>query len=235
MRPIPRSTSIPVALLAFVMGCPLATAQTVVIPNTDRGWYGETGFHNPGNPNYVVGDSRGVLPGLNSDSRNFFVFDLSSVTQPIASATLALSVPSFLAGPGYSSGDANENYELHDVVTPIATLVGGTGGVAAHSDLGGGVVYGNRTMTAADMGAVVEIPLNAAAISALDTASGLIGIGGSLTTLDGLANSEFTFGSSGSVTDTTELRITLVPEPSSALLCLAGIVGTQLRRKRTAL
>jgi hypothetical protein len=87
-------------------------------------------------------------------------------------------------------------------------------------------------MTAADMGSVVEIPLNAAAISALDAATGLIGIGGSLTTLDGLANNEVAFGSSGNPTDITELRITLVPEPSSLLLCLAGIFGTQLRRRR---
>ena len=40
-------------------------------------------------------------------------------------------------------------------------------------------------MTAADMGSVVEITLNSAAIAALDAATGLIGIGGSLTTLDG--------------------------------------------------
>ncbi len=85
-------------------------------------------------------------------------------------------------------------------------------------------------MTAADLSSVVEITLNAAAISALNGATGLIGIGGSLTTLDGLPNNEFTFGSSGNATDTTELRITLVPEPSSVSLCLAGIFGTLLLR-----
>ena len=159
------------------------------------------------------------------------MFDLSSITQPIASAKLALSVLSSVGGAGYNSVDPSENYELHDVTTSIATLLNGTGGVAAHTDLGSGVVYGNRTMTAADLSSVVEITLNAAAISALDGATGLIGIGGSLTTLDGLANNEFTFGSSGNATDTTELRITLVPEPSSALLCLAGIFGTHLRRR----
>ena len=48
-------------------------------------------------------------------------------------------------------------------------------------------------MTAADNGSVVEITLNSSAIAALDAATGLIGIGGSLTTLDGLANDEHTF------------------------------------------
>jgi hypothetical protein len=214
-----------VALFAFVMCCcPFATAQTVVF--TDRGQYSNTGFHNPTNPNYVVGD------GFGNEFRNFFVFDLSSVVQPIASAKLALFVPSAQTGPGYNSADPSENYELHDVTTSLATLTGGTGGVAAFTDLGGGVVYGSRTMTAADQGTVVEITLNAAAIAQLDAATGLIGIGGSLTTLDGVPNAEFTFGSSGSVGDISELRLTLVPEPSNAIICIAASLAL-IRRVRS--
>src|SRR4051812_21341022 len=86
-----RRTRILISLFVLVMSSRFATAQTVVIPNTDRGHYSETGFHNPTNPNYVVGDSGGFDFG-DRDDRNFFVFDLSSVTQPIASAKLALSV-----------------------------------------------------------------------------------------------------------------------------------------------
>jgi hypothetical protein len=103
-----------------------------------------TGNHQPETHNYFVGDRFGV----GRDFRNFFVFDLAGVTQPIASAKLALFVP-ILPEPGYESPDPSENYELHDVVTPFATLLDGTGGVAAHADLGSGVVYGSRTMTAA--------------------------------------------------------------------------------------
>ena len=220
-----------IAIFTFVINCPLARAQTVVIPHTDRGQYSDTGFHNPSNPNYVVGDVSFFGPSV---TRNFFVFDLASVVQPIASAKLVLFVPSSLAGPGYSSSDPSENYELRDISTSIATLVAGTGGVAAYTDLGGGVVYGSRTMTAADMGTVVEITLNPAAIAALDSATGLIGIGGWLTTLDGVANSEFTFGSSGSIGDTTELRLTLVPEPSAlSLLGIGAISLLGTRRKAT--
>src|SRR6266480_4071408 len=165
MRRFTGCVSILIAIFTFVINCPLATAQTVVIPHTDRGQYSNTGFHNPSNPNYVVGGD-----SFSSVYNNFFVFDLSGVTQPIASAKLALYVPSALAGPGYNSPDASENYELHDVTTSIATLVAGTGGVPAHTDLGSGVVYGNRTMTAADMGNVIEVTLNAAAITDLDAA-----------------------------------------------------------------
>jgi hypothetical protein len=87
-------------------------------------------------------------------------------------------------------------------------------------------------MTAADNGSVVEINLNSAAIAALDAATGLIGIGGSLTTLDGLANNEYTFGWTNNETETTQLRLTLVPEPSSVLLCLTAIFATLMRRQR---
>ena len=105
--------------------------------------------------------------------------------------------------------------------------------MAAYTDLGSGVVYGSRTMTATDMGTLVEITLNPAAIAALDSATGLIGIGGSLTTLDGVVNSEFTFGSSGGPTDTTELRLTLVPEPSTLLLLAVPAISLLGCRKRT--
>ena len=172
-----------ISLLMVLVECSLVSAQTVVINYTDRGSYTETGFHNPSNPNYVVGDSRGFI-GACGDCRNFFVFDLSSVVQPIASAKLALFVPSSLSGPGYVSADPSENYELHDINTSIGTLLAGTGGIAAHTDLGTGVVYGSQTMTAADMGSVVEITLNPAAVAALDSATGLVGIGGFFTTLD---------------------------------------------------
>src|SRR6476659_6364715 len=168
-------------LLIISLACPIVSAQTVVINYTGRGWYDTTGSHNPFNDNYVVGDTRGY--GLCSattcfnDYRNFFVFVLSVVTQPIASAKLALNVPV----AAFESSDPSENYELHDVITPIATLIDGTGGVSAHADLGSGVVYGSRTMTAADMESVVEITLNSSAVSALNSTHGLFGIGGSLT------------------------------------------------------
>jgi hypothetical protein len=224
-------------ILLVVFSGSLASAQTVIIPHTDRGWYEETGFHSPSNANYIVGDGRGpgCLPCL-QDYRNFFVFDLASVVTPIASAKLAVYVPNSPAqlGPGYISGDPSENYELHDVVTSISTLVDGTGGVAAHTDLGSGIVYGSRTMTSVDIGSMVEITLNSSAIAALDAATGLIGIGGSLTTLDALANNElvFTWSNTGNTaTPNTELRLTLVPEPSTLLLLGIGAISLLGYRK----
>ena len=82
-------------------------AQTSVVTFTDRGWYdaaGNGGRHGPIYSSYPVGDN--FFP-----YRNFFVFDLSGVSQQIASAKLALSVPS-AAENGFVSADPSENYEL---------------------------------------------------------------------------------------------------------------------------
>jgi PEP-CTERM motif len=217
-------------LLSGLLYCPSALAQTVVINYTDRGWYAPTGFHDPSNLNYGVGDVRGPSCGVTcyADIRNFFVFDLAGVTQPISSAKLELSVP---IGRGYVSPDPSENYELHDVITPIATLVDGTGGVAAHADLGSGVVYGSRMMTAGDNNTVVGITLNSSAIAVLDAATGLIGIGGSLTTLDDLPNDEYTFAYPTTTDSIAQLRLTLVPEPSTLLLLGIGAISLLGYRK----
>ena len=61
MRQTIARVSMLVALVTFLIDCQLVSAQTVVIPHSDRGWYAETGFHNPSNSNYVVGDSRTFL------------------------------------------------------------------------------------------------------------------------------------------------------------------------------
>jgi hypothetical protein len=218
-------------LLFFLVLAPITSAATVEINYTHRGWYDITGFHNTFNDNYAVGDDRGGgLCGPTTcfnDYRNFFVFDLSGVTQQISSAKLALNVP--LAA--YESSDSSENYELHDIITPIAVLIDGTGGLAAHADLGSGVVYGSRTMTAADMASVVEITLNSSAVSALNSTHRLFGIGGSLTTLDDLANNEYTFGVTN-FEKISQLRLTLVPEPSTLLLL--AISATSLLGYRKA-
>ena len=216
-----------IALVTIEINYQSVAAQTVVIPFTDSGWYNQDGVHTPSNPNYLVGEFYDTY-------RNFFVFNLASVTQPIASAKLALSVPSQLEGAGYYSSDPSEDYELYDVTTPITTLVG-FGGVAAYNDLGSGVVYGSRTMTSADIGTVVEITLNASAIAALDAATGLIALGGSITTLDDFpGNYEFAFGISANPTNIRELRLTLVPEPSTPLLLGIGAISLVGSRKRRA-
>jgi hypothetical protein len=206
--------------------CNSSSAETAFLYSTDGGWYSVQGVHEPDNTNFVVGDNRqgNCMPDVycQDDFRNFFVFDLASVTQTIASAKLAIYVQTF--PDGYKSADPSENFEVHDVTTSIASLVAGTGGVAAHADLGTGVVYGNRLMTAADMGKTVEITLNSSAIAAMNSTHGLFAIGGSLTTLNPsiTTQGEIVFGASGGP---QQLRLTLVPEPSTLLLLAFGAIS----------
>jgi PEP-CTERM motif len=86
-------------------------------------------------------------------------------------------------------------------------------------------------MTAADNATVVEITLNSSAIAALDAATGLIGLGGSITTLDDLANNEFIFAYSEIGNEITQLRLTLVAEPSTILLLGIGAISLLGYRK----
>lgn len=233
------STTTLLALFALSLGSASAPAQTVLLSATNRGYYDNTGGRSPqsATSNYSAGDARGLPPcgQCTNDIRNFFVFDLSGVTQPILSAQLELFMPG-PPTPGWinSTSSGSEGYELHDVVTPIANLLDGTGGVANHADLGSGVVYGSRTMTPDDMGTVVIIPLNAASIAALDAATGLFGFGGSVTTLDGTASTELVFTNTGSQLpiETTQLRLTVVPEPATLILSLAGIFFLPMRGNR---
>jgi hypothetical protein len=86
-------------------------------------------------------------------------------------------------------------------------------------------------MTAADMGSVVEITLNSSAIAAMNATHGLFGLGGSVTTLDALANNEVVFAWTNSGTELTELRLTLVPEPSALMLLATGVISLLVSKK----
>jgi hypothetical protein len=85
--------------ILFVCNYSIAFAQTIAIKDTNRGYYRSDGVGGT-TVNYIAGDSRGVNgPAFFADLRDFFVFDLSTATQPIVSAKLALFVP---ADDGYS-------------------------------------------------------------------------------------------------------------------------------------
>ncbi len=220
--------------LAVLLVCATAqNAAAITIDATDRGWYGDNGVHNTSVLNYLAGDCDGgtCVAGTNTgidDFRNFFVFDLSGVTGPITAATLILhntdgttQFPNFV---GFFSDVGSETYLVNEVSTSIASLIAGTGGVAAFTDLGIGATFGTFTATSAANGTFVEINLNSAAIAAMNLASGLFAFGGSITTLNGFPDEEtlFAFSDAGNLSD-TQLELTVVPEPSTALLLAAGI------------
>ncbi len=70
----------------------------------------------------------------------------------------------------------------------------------------------------------MEIELNSAAIDAMNLASGLFAFGGTVTTLNSVADEEtlLAFSDAGILSD-TQLELTVVPEPGAALLLAAGV------------
>ncbi len=182
------------AILAAVSAAVPASAQVVTLDAVDSGFYEWTGDHSPSNQNYIAGN----IGNSYGEFRDFVVFDLSGVTAPITEARLELYNPGQVpdGGDGYFSADPTETYVAYEVVTPVATLVaGGTGLTTVFDDLGGGVVLGSVDVSAADNGTVVQVPLNADALSALNGADGLWAVGGTLDTMTG-ARKEYVFGRS---------------------------------------
>ncbi|MFM6203718.1 MAG: Calx-beta domain-containing protein, partial [Dolichospermum sp.] len=170
------------------------TGGTITLNAADTGWYDSTGFHGPTNTNYFAGDDN-VSPKL---FRNWFTFNLPTLTAPIISAQLRVNTYD------YDSPQTSETYQLQEVTTAVPTLTaGGSGKTAIYADLGDGATYGSRTYTNADDNQFRTIDLNAAAISALTAKSGqAFALGGLLTTLDTIDNSEYVFGfSNGNVGD----------------------------------
>jgi hypothetical protein len=110
---------------------------------------------------------------------------------------------------GYSSPDATEALQIHQVSTSITTLANGTGGTAAYTDLGDGVVYGGpHSVSASDNGTYIAVPLNATfANIAAQNAGASIALGGALTTLSGAGANEFVFAYTDNDLPDTQLVI----------------------------
>ncbi|MGF1457776.1 MAG: hypothetical protein ACFBSG_01980 [Leptolyngbyaceae cyanobacterium] len=105
--------------------------------------------------------------------RAYFVFDVSTISSPIASGKLKLMNKRY-----YSSANS-EAIALYDVNTPVASLVGGVQQPEIFDDLGEGTVYGNATVFATppqnDFDNVVEeffeVTLTSAAIQDINQAA----------------------------------------------------------------
>ncbi len=179
---------------ASTFGIPAAASASVtildndtpatIIEATDTGWYTNSGNHDPTNTNYLVGDDS---PNDDLLYRNWMSFQLPKFTQPVTSAKLLINA---------FGVSGSETYQLQDVITPVARLrAGGTSKTAIYRDLGNGKIYGRRNFTAADSNNVVAINLNSNLVAALNAKSGqAFAMGGLITTLDNVDNSEYVYG-----------------------------------------
>ena len=150
--------------------------QTFTVNIFDSGWYRADGFHGSTNNNYYVGQELWCCVN-NHDFpmgyRDFFAFNLPSITGTILSATLYANNSTVGAG-------TPRTFTLFDVSTAMSTLLaGGTGLGSIYTDLGSGTSYGSVTLSSVAVNPVV-VTLNAQGLAAIQSKLGnQFAIGGS--------------------------------------------------------
>ncbi len=198
-------------------------ATVIEVSNSDSGWYDSTGRHISINGNYIAGNLSGRT------YHNFFVFDISGVSDTVTSATLKLFTHKVTA---------SATYNLFDVTTPISSLVtGGLGLVSTYNDLGNGSSYGSLDLLSSQDRQFVQINLNSNAISAINLAGGLFAIGGTYSPNN---RSQYAFGNSYFNPNNKLIlntAATSVPEPAGLALSSLGLLASIgfSRRKKVAL
>ena len=195
------SSAIPQQVLGTLANTPGITALTA----TNVGAWDSTGAHS------TNGTTNTYIAGIDGTKtyRDFVVFSLASVTQPILSATLELINPT----EGYSSADPSETLSLFDVSTAIATLrSSGSGQIAIYNDLGSGVNFGQQTILSSSNNFTQYISLNAAALADLNSKLGSqFAMGGALTSLSGTATQRV-FGNANGYPATLDIQFAPPPD-----------------------
>jgi hypothetical protein len=223
---------VPLSVISGLGGAVPSAGATTLLDAAARGWYIESGGVNgaAADNNYLAGDCGGAsCQGVHTDARDWFEFDLSGISGAVTSAVLLLDVPSG-SPPGYDSDAAtSETYVLFDIALGnVGSL--GTPSAAIWADLGSGTTYGSHVAASSDIGTTLSIPLNAAGLSAINAVlESHFALGGAITTLNGVQDDEYLFGFSNGSSNHTRLELTVVPEPHTALLLGAGLLGLALR------
>ena len=223
-------------LAAGLLAASAGAAQAdVTILAQDNGWYDSLGAHSPANLNIVTGHCC-----LGREFNSWFAFDLSG-----AGAASAIAI-TFVRNGSFRTDTGSESIALYDFTGSVADLVGGTGGVAAFTDLGSGVVLGGHTITAAHFSIMPQftVVLPDAFVAQFNTARGLtdprIALGARMTTfIPGGTDEAFWFNSnaeSAAYLTVTPIQVQRpIPEPALWALLILGFasVGGLLRARRS--
>jgi fibronectin-binding autotransporter adhesin len=191
----------------------LTFGTSVLINATTNGWYDNTGYHVAANGNYLVGELGGKI------YRDFFVFDLPGMSARPMGAEL-------LVKP-YAIGSPTNwvTCQLHDVTTPIGTLVNNASGATdIFADLADGDAYGGRELYLTESNLTVNssVPLNGAfTAAAFANQGGQIALGGALT-LDPTPDNEFAFKYSSGTPGDVQLWLGFIPAAVPAPFFLTG-------------
>lgn len=210
----------------------------VTINAVDSGTYNSDG-QRLGSQDVVVGDIRGSVTGYGSELRNYAVFDLTEARNTVlqelqvpgdselqvVEATLYV----YNSPDGFASSSDTETYRVNRAglfgSVPVGYFILGTAGTEGFLDLADGPIYGEYVVSDAFNGEQITIRLDGRSAlddmtfrindgtdgnpSPINIDSRLFAIGGSVSTLNDLADDEFIF--SGGTILGLSLKIRVLP------------------------
>lgn len=228
LLPLALATSAPAALTTV-------TFDTADAPGDGQGWWTTLNSGSPENYIFLTGYAYATglpYPQPILEHRGHLSFMVTGVTDPIVSATLRLSQWGAISNGTVGAG--NVTLGLFDVSTDANVLNSSSGAQASiFADLGSGTSYGSKVIaTQFSQTRVLEIPLNSAAIAAIQN-NAVFSVG--MAMLDGNGSqTHYLFGNTGLVPSpfVHELRIVTIPEPATFSLAGAGLLLSACRRRR---
>lgn len=193
----------------------VAHAGIYTIERAGSGWVNQNGENNGDrrHNNYIVGQWE--YSNRSVESRNWFEFDLSTITETIVSAVLRID-----------SVDVVLMQDASVVMYDIASY----DGLQNFGTMGNGVLYGQREYSDADDYEIRDIVLNEAAIAAMNGSGSFLvsgRISGGAEFGEDVPN-QYLMGYSE--TDPVQLIVTTIPGPGA--LVMAGVVGVGCARRR---
>ena len=204
-------------LIPLIMFSGISYSSTITLNALSSGWYYDSGVHNSNTePNISAGVCVTCL--YSGESRNYFLFDLSSISEDIVSAELRIT------SGNYISSDPFETFSLFDITSDPSILPTNTSqNLSLFDDLGSGQEYGGYQVQQ-NSDPVISIMLNSFAIDDINSTNSLFAIGGAITSLDNdLTRTQYVFGGTHIGKQTRELIITTVPVPGALWLFLTSL------------
>lgn len=223
-KSIRRSQSVVIGcfVVAVQMCISAAAAGPQTIQPFNTGWYSHdpSGYlHQPANTNFIVGHS----DGESREYRNFFVFDLSTIHEPIVSATFQADLTYY--GASVTTGNVG-TWNLYDVTTGILSLNNATTPGTTFDDLGTGQSFGVLKYTRGDNSRTVTVNLNSAAIASMNASGGGDwAFGGRV---DDLGSGDDILFNGSDLSNSNPRLLINIPEPASFVAAFVAVSALSL-------